>query len=87
MRAHFAPNATIAAVMTVSFALFDTAAGRCAIAWGARGIIGIQLPEANEQKTRGRVLQRFLDGAGGGASAHGSAGAGRDRRLFARDTR
>lgn len=59
MRAHFAPNATIVAVMTVSFALFDTAAGCCAIAWGAHGIIGIQLPEANEKKTRSRVLQRF----------------------------
>ena len=85
MRAHFAPNATIAAVMTVSFALFDTAAGRCAIAWGARGIIGIQLPEANEQKTRGRVLQRFLDARE--AVPPPMAARGRDRRLFARDTR
>ena len=44
--------------MTV-FSLFDTAIGRCAIAWGARGIACVQLPEANEQTTHARVLQRF----------------------------
>jgi O-6-methylguanine DNA methyltransferase len=46
--------------MTVFFTLFDTAIGRCAIAWGARGIACVQLPEANEQTTRARVLQRFF---------------------------
>jgi methylated-DNA-[protein]-cysteine S-methyltransferase len=45
--------------MTVSFTLFDTAIGRCAIAWGARGIACVQLPEANEPTTRARVLQQF----------------------------
>jgi methylated-DNA-[protein]-cysteine S-methyltransferase len=45
--------------MTVSFTLFDTAIGRCAIAWGAHGVAGVQLPEANESKTRARVLKRF----------------------------
>jgi methylated-DNA-[protein]-cysteine S-methyltransferase len=45
--------------MTVSFTLFDTPIGRCAIAWGAHGVAGVQLPEANESKTRARVLQRF----------------------------
>ena len=45
--------------MAVFFALFDTAIGRCAIAWGPRGIACIQLPEADEQTTRARVLQRF----------------------------
>jgi methylated-DNA-[protein]-cysteine S-methyltransferase len=44
-----------------SFALFDTAIGPCGIAWGARGIVGIQLPEAREQATRARVLARFPD--------------------------
>jgi methylated-DNA-[protein]-cysteine S-methyltransferase len=46
--------------MTVMFTLFDTAIGRCAIAWGPRGIMGVQLPEADETMTRARVLQRFL---------------------------
>jgi O-6-methylguanine DNA methyltransferase len=45
--------------MTVFFTLFDTAIGRCAIAWGPRGVVGVQLPGANEPKTRARVLQRF----------------------------
>jgi methylated-DNA-[protein]-cysteine S-methyltransferase len=47
------------ATMTVFFTLFDTAIGRCAIAWGARGISYLQLPEANEPKTRARALGRF----------------------------
>ena len=41
------------------FALFDTDIGRCGIAWGARGIIGVQLPEASEARTRARFLQRY----------------------------
>ena len=32
--------------------LFDTAIGRCGIAWGAAGVIAVQLPEASEVKTR-----------------------------------
>jgi methylated-DNA-[protein]-cysteine S-methyltransferase len=45
--------------MTVFFTLFDTTIGRCAIAWSARGIGCVQLPEANELTARARVLQRF----------------------------
>ena len=41
------------------FALFDTTIGRCGIAWGARGISGVQLPEASEAKTRARLTQRY----------------------------
>ena len=43
------------------FTLFDTAIGRCGIAWGGRGVVGVQLPEAGELGTRARVLQRFPD--------------------------
>ncbi len=46
-------------MMTEFFTLFDTAIGRCAIAWRARGIACVQLPEATEPETRARVLQRF----------------------------
>ena len=46
--------------MTASgFALFDTAIGPCAIAWGDRGVAGVQLPEAGEVETRARMLHRF----------------------------
>jgi methylated-DNA-[protein]-cysteine S-methyltransferase len=49
-----------------SFALFDTAIGRCGVAWSDRGIAGVQLPQADEQQTRARMLQRF-PAAGEGA--------------------
>jgi methylated-DNA-[protein]-cysteine S-methyltransferase len=44
-----------------SFAIFDTAIGRCAIAWGAHGINGVQLPMGSEDKTRARIRQRYGD--------------------------
>src|SRR5262245_20754688 len=40
-------------------ALFETAIGPCAIAWGQRGILGVQLPERNAAATRARVRRRF----------------------------
>ena len=40
------------------FALFDTAIGRCGIAWGDRGVVAVQLPEAHEGDTRARILRR-----------------------------
>jgi O-6-methylguanine DNA methyltransferase len=45
-------------IMT-GFALFDTAIGRCGIAWSERGIVGVQLPERNEAATRARLARRF----------------------------
>src|ERR1700674_586743 len=41
------------------FTLFDTAIGRCAIAWSKRGILAVQLPEANARHTRARLIRRF----------------------------
>ena len=41
------------------YTVFDTTAGRCAIAWGARGIVGVQLPDAREIDTRRGLLRRF----------------------------
>ncbi|OOG38518.1 methylated-DNA--[protein]-cysteine S-methyltransferase [Polaromonas sp. A23] len=41
------------------FSLFDTAIGLCGIAWSEAGIAGVQLPEADAQQTRQRMLQRF----------------------------
>lgn len=37
------------------YALFDTAIGRCAIAWNEAGIARLALPEASEAETRARV--------------------------------
>ncbi|HEY7653904.1 MAG TPA: methylated-DNA--[protein]-cysteine S-methyltransferase [Methylomirabilota bacterium] len=39
--------------------LFDTAIGRCGIAWSERGVAGVQLPEGREPETRARLLRRF----------------------------
>ena len=40
------------------YALFDTAIGRCGIAWGAQGIRGVQLPQPAETQTRQRLVER-----------------------------
>ncbi len=41
-----------------SFALFDTAIGRCAAAWNADGLLAVQLPEADDEATRARLLTK-----------------------------
>ena len=52
--------------MTVcGFTLFDTAIGRCGVAWSDRGLVGVQLPEAGDMETRERMLQRFPTAAEG----------------------
>jgi O-6-methylguanine DNA methyltransferase len=43
------------------FTLFDTPIGRCGVAWGPRGIAGVQLPEAGVRETRARLRRRFPD--------------------------
>jgi methylated-DNA-[protein]-cysteine S-methyltransferase len=43
---------------TSGFALFDTAVGRCGVAWSEHGLTGVQLPQPNEAQTRTRLLQR-----------------------------
>ena len=41
------------------YTIFDTAVGRCGIAWGDGGIIGVQLPETREIETRRRMLRQY----------------------------
>ena len=43
------------------YTIFDTAVGRCGIAWGDLGVAGVQLPEARELETRGRMLRQYPD--------------------------
>ncbi len=45
--------------MTPGFALFDTAVGRCGIAWGERGVSCVCLPEARPAQTRASLMRRF----------------------------
>ena len=46
---------------TLGFVLFDTPIGHCAMAWSARGLTGVQLPEADQARTRARMQRRFPD--------------------------
>ncbi|MEH2592690.1 methylated-DNA-[protein]-cysteine S-methyltransferase [Bradyrhizobium sp. AZCC 1721] len=43
------------------YSIFDTAIGRCGIAWSPAGIIGVQLPEVREIDTRRRLYQLYPD--------------------------
>ena len=42
-----------------AFALFHTAFGSCGIAWSARGVTGVQLPQDDEAAARRRLRRRF----------------------------
>jgi len=46
---------------TPSFTLFDTAIGRCGIAWSERGVTRIAFPEKSEAATRARLLRRLRE--------------------------
>lgn len=41
--------------MTTGLALFDTEIGRCGVAWGDRGLLGVQLPETTDARTLSRL--------------------------------
>jgi methylated-DNA-[protein]-cysteine S-methyltransferase len=43
------------------YTIFDTGIGRCGIAWGHLGILGVQLHEAREIETRKRLFQLYPD--------------------------
>jgi methylated-DNA-[protein]-cysteine S-methyltransferase len=46
-------------VTATRYALFDTALGTCAIAWGERGIVRTFLPEPSADAVRARLLRRL----------------------------
>ena len=41
------------------YTVFDTGIGRCGIAWGDMGVVGVQLPEAREIETRRRLFRLY----------------------------
>jgi len=41
------------------YSIFATMIGRCGIAWGDSGVIGVQLPEAREIETRRRLFHLY----------------------------
>ena len=46
-----------------AFALFDTAIGPCALAWGEAGVVGVWFAEATPEATRARLHRRHPDAA------------------------
>jgi methylated-DNA-[protein]-cysteine S-methyltransferase len=57
-----ASSSTSSETIEPGFALFETAIGTCALAWGPRGLVGVQLPEENgEAATRARMRRRFAN--------------------------
>ena len=47
--------------MTPAFALFDTAIGPCAIAWGGAGVVGMWFPGPTPDHTRASIHRRHPD--------------------------
>ncbi len=45
--------------MSLAFAVFDTAVGPCAVAWGEHGIVGVSLAEGSDVRARDRIARRF----------------------------
>ena len=55
-----ASSSTSSEIIEPGFALFETAIGTCALAWGPRGLVGVQLPEeSGAAATRARMRRRF----------------------------
>jgi methylated-DNA-[protein]-cysteine S-methyltransferase len=48
-------------VETLGYTLFATPLGHCGLAWSARGLTGVQLPEVDIHATRARMRRRFPD--------------------------
>jgi methylated-DNA-[protein]-cysteine S-methyltransferase len=55
--------------MPIHYCVFDTPIGTGGIAWGERGIVGLQLPEADAGRLRARLRRRFPGSLPGSPSA------------------
>lgn len=66
-----------------SFSVFDTAIGRCAIAWSEHGIARVQLPETSDALTCARLLRHLPDAAQGEPPTHIRRAIRRIRSLLA----
>lgn len=68
-----------------AYSLFDTAIGRCGIAWGACGVLAVQLPEARDAATRARLLRRLPGAVETSPSAQVGAAAAQIGALLCRE--
>ena len=46
-------------MLGLGYTVFDSAIGRCGIAWSDDGVVGVQLPEAREIETRRRLFRLY----------------------------
>ncbi|MDQ7957537.1 MAG: methylated-DNA--[protein]-cysteine S-methyltransferase [Pseudomonadota bacterium] len=55
------PVAVLAVPAASGLAIFDTAIGHCSLAWGPRGLVGVQLPEVDgsAEAKRARMARDF----------------------------
>src|SRR5436305_10678547 len=60
-RCYDRPRGGVSSMSGRGYTVFDTSVGRCGIAWGDLGVLGVQLPEAREIETRRRLFQLFPD--------------------------
>ena len=74
--------------VATQFTLFETAIGRCGIAWSERGLVGVQLPEAADAR-HPRPGAEALPGRPGGPADRGcpAGHAGHRRRCCADEPR
>jgi methylated-DNA-[protein]-cysteine S-methyltransferase len=47
--------------VVIGFTLFDTNTGRCGVAWGPRGLVALQLPEADDGETVAKLCESVPD--------------------------
>jgi methylated-DNA-[protein]-cysteine S-methyltransferase len=52
------PQILVVASESIHHHLFDTAIGRCGVAWSARGLAGVQLPEKDPAATERRLAAK-----------------------------
>ena len=64
------------------WAIFDTALGACAVAWGEAGIVGAQLPDRDAAALRARMKRRFPEGAEGAPNADATQAIARIQALL-----
>ena len=69
------------------FELFETAIGRCAIAWSAEGIIGLALPEPDDRSLRIHMQRRHPGLKEGSAPPHVRGAIADIQRLLAGEKR
>ncbi len=69
--------------MSPSFSVFDTAIGRCAIAWSDCGIARVQLPETSDALTCARLLRHLPDATQAEPPEHVQQAITRVRALLA----